>query len=153
MAHANLSHPLPVLRLCLESVKAARTKEDLLRSHSQPQKLMTGQGGGLPLFSTSIAAPLSSRGGPAVLVPGLLEVHDRGLLRTSISPTWSSTQFHLSAAIDHQSDALSAARGKQQERASEHRDSLYVGEGGHQESVKQVVYRVLEFSVCHPQKE
>ena len=44
--------------------------------------------------------------------------------------------------VDHKSDSLFAARGQQQERASKHQDSLRVGEGGHRESVKQVVSRV-----------
>ena len=100
------------------SWEASRPPETSLK------KLVTGQGGGFPLSSTSIAAPLSSCWGPAVLLPGLLEVHDRGLLRASTSPTWPSAQL-CSAAIEHQSNALSAATGQQQERASKHLDSLH----------------------------
>ena len=112
------------------------------------KKLITGQGGGLPLSRTSFcsrpSSPLSSCGQPPFPFSGLLEVHNKGPVCLASSPTGTSSQFQVSAAIDHQPGALPSARGQQQERAPMGRDPFHAGKGCHQESGEQVLTRVLQ---------
>lgn len=118
---------------------------------------MTGQGGGLPLSSPSLRSrptfPFSSCGQPSFPFSGCLEVHNKGPVCFASSPTWSSSQFRVSAAFDHQPGALPSAGGQQQERAPKGRDSSHVEKGSHRESVEQVLSGVLQPVVCNPQKE
>ena len=81
---------------------------------------------------------------------GLLEVPNKGPVGLASSPTGTSCQFRVSAAIDHQPGALSSARGQQQERAPKGPDTFPVGKGGHQESGEEVLTRVLQPVVCNP---
>ena len=118
---------------------------------------MTVQGGGLPLSRTSVcsglATPCSSSGRSSVFFSGLLEVHNKGKVCLTPSPTWTSSQFRLSAAISHQPSALFAARGQQQEGASRGRDPFHVGKGSHRKGGQQVLSWVLQPAVCYPQDE
>ena len=126
--HGTRTRAQPAKPHSSQSAKVDRPKEILLRSHNQSKKrLMTWQGGGLPLSRTSFAAPLSSSRGPAVPIHGLLEVRFRRPICASTSPTGSLAQLCVSATIDHQSDAFCASRAQQQGWASSKRDSLHVG--------------------------
>ena len=118
---------------------------------------MTGQGGGLPLCSPSFrnrpTFPFSSCGQPSFAFFRRLEVHNKGPACFASSPTWTSSQFPVSAAFDLQPGALPSARGHQQERAPKGRDSSHVEKGSHRESIEQVLSGVLQPVVCNPQKE
>lgn len=118
---------------------------------------MTGQGGDLPLSSPSFRSrptfPFSSCGQPSFPFSGLLEVHNKGPACFASSPIWTSSQFRVSAAFDHQPGALPSTRSQQQERAPKGRDSSHVEKGSHRESIEQVLSGVLEPVVCNPPKE
>ena len=117
---------------------------------------MTGQGGGLPLFSPSFynrpTFPFSSCGQLSFPFFKRLEVHIKGPACFASSPTWTSSQFPVSAAFDLQPGALPSAKGQQQERAPKGRDSSHVEKGSHRESIEQVLSGVLQPVVCNPPK-
>ena len=110
--------PCQSLQLPWRQPSAGVTKhlEAQQRGLEQDQKkLMTGRGGGLPLSRTSFCSrpsappPFSSCGRPPFPFSGLLEVHKKGPVCLASSPTRTSSQFRVSAAIDHQPGALPSA--------------------------------------------
>ena len=118
---------------------------------------MNGRGGGLPLSSLSFRSrptfPFSSCGQSSFPFSGRLEVHNKGQVCFASSSTWTSSQFRVSAAFDHQPGALPSGRGQQQERAPKGRDYSHVEKGSHRESIEQVLSGVFQPVVCNPQKE
>ena len=117
---------------------------------------MTGQGGGLPLSSPSFrnrpTFPFSSFGQASFPFFRRLEVHYKRPACFASSPTWTSSQFPVSAAFDLQPGVLPSARSQQQERAPKGWDSSHVEKGSHRESIEQVLSWVLQYVVCNPKK-
>ena len=115
---------------------------------------MIWQGGGLPLSSTSFAAPLSSSRVPAVPFLGLLEVRVRRPICASTSPTgsWAQLCENLGLKMLILAAGLCTSRGQQQGWASSNRDSLHVGEGSHQERGKHVPSRIYSLLLVLPKR-
>ena len=151
MVHASPTYPPPLLRLPLGSVEVTRPKEDLLRSHDQPQKNLWLNRVVASLCS-ALQLPL-----PSVPVGGWLSFLDSWRSMTGDFHVLQLLQHHLRLSFVSRPPLTTSLMPfplpEQQDRASKHRDSLHVGEGGNRESVKQVVSRVLQFAVCHPQEE